>query len=255
MAGRRVLDVGCGRGYTLRWLQRWGADVSGTQLSEPAAVRARGLLGKGRVFVGELADARYPARGFDCVMLWHVLEHVPDPVSLLREIARILKPDGLVYIEVPNAGGWSARRLGRHWLAYDIPRHLVHFTPKTLERAMAAAGFVCLEQAHGSLEYSPVTLLQSLLNAWLGGESLLFRALSFDGGIHEEGRRTRTGTLAVHVVAAAFLAVPSVILSVILARRRSGDTFGVYGRLVASAPAGCGAEAWSGNAIAHRGTS
>ena len=139
LQGRRVLDIGCDRGTTLAWLQRWGADVHGVQLSAPAAAMAAARVGERRIFVGELADAAYPDAWFDCITLWHVLEHVPHPPALLREIRRILKPGGLVYIEVPNAGGWSARTCGRHWLAYDVPKHLVHFTPDTLQAAVARA--------------------------------------------------------------------------------------------------------------------
>src|SRR5207302_1742967 len=98
-AGKRILDVGCGRGFTLQELQAHGADVYGTQMSAPAVGVAEALIGAGRVFLGELSDAGYAPASFDCVTLWHVLEHVPRPADLLIEVARVLKPGGLAYIE------------------------------------------------------------------------------------------------------------------------------------------------------------
>jgi len=230
IAGSRILDVGCGRGYTLAWLSRWGADVYGTQLSASAAETAKQHIGADRVFVGELSEAGFADHRFDCVTLWHVLEHTPDPLAILKEVSRILKPGGLVYIEVPNAGGWSARTFGRHWLAYDVPKHLVHFTPQTLEALARKAGFTCIRQVHSSLEYSPATLLQSALSAWLGGEHLLFRLASLEIPVADLRRQTKLGRILLHVGAAAMLAVPAASLSLFLSWRRQGDTMGFYFR-------------------------
>lgn len=226
--GRRVLDVGCGRGDTLAWLQRWGADVRGTQVSATAAQFARELVGSDRIFAGELADAAYPAASFDCVTLWHVLEHVPAPLSLLKEIRRILKPGGFVYIEVPNAGGWAARRFGHHWLAYDVPKHLLHFTPRSLTTLAQQAGLERLEEVHSSIEYSPVTLLQTLLNAWFGGNSVLFRRLTHESA--EGGYEAGVVRRWCEPLVAGVLLLPVVALSGILSWRRQGETFGAYFR-------------------------
>ena len=225
--GRRVLDVGCGRGDTLAWLQRWGADVHGTQVSRTAAQVARDLIGHDRVFVGELADARYPDASFDCVTVWHVLEHVAEPLSLLEEIRRILRPNGFAYIEVPNAGGWAARRFGHHWLAYDVPKHLFHFSPATLEALADRAGLDCVQETHSSLEYSPVTLLQTLLNVWLGGSSVLFRSLTTESdpkGPAAAGLVRRT----LEPIIACALVIPIAALSAGLSSRRNGETCGAF---------------------------
>ena len=225
LRGRRILDIGCERGAMLAWLQRWGAEVDGVQISEPAAAVAAQSIGADRVWVGELAAANYPEASFDHVTLWHVLEHVPDPVALLREIRRILKPGGAAYVEVPNAGGWSARHFGAAWLAYDVPRHLVHFTPSVLQAVAQRAGLRCIEERHGSLEYSPVTLLQSLLNVLLGGEHWLFETLRRPSESRTWAERLR---LAWHVVVAAVLVIPATIMSWLLGVLRAGETMGMY---------------------------
>ena len=227
--GRRILDVGCGRGDTLAWLQRWGADVYGTQVSTTAAQVAREHVGHDRIFVGDLADAGYPDASFDCVTLWHVLEHVPDPLALLKEVRRILRPDGFVYIEVPNAGGWAARQFGHHWLAYDVPKHLFHFSSQTLAALGQRVGLRCVNEVHSSIEYSPVTLLQTLLNAWLGGSNVLFRGLTNDSraaGFPTAGLVRRT----LEPIIACALVVPVAAVSAALSSQRNGETFGAFFR-------------------------
>ncbi|MBI4353880.1 MAG: class I SAM-dependent methyltransferase [Candidatus Omnitrophica bacterium] len=232
LAGRRVLDIGCGRGQMLAWLQHWGAEVYGTELSQAAADEAARRLGPSSVVVNELAEAGFPDGWFDAVTVWHVLEHVLDPVALLREVARVVSPDGFVYVEVPNAGGWAARRLGRRWLGYDAPHHLVHFTPETLRLAGTKAGLVVVKDVHFSWEYSPVTLLQSLLNAWLGGEHMLFRALSHEQHDGNLLRRTKCWQVVVHAAAGIALMLPVLLWSVWLGCRREGDTVGMMFRRI-----------------------
>ena len=222
--GRRMLDVGCGRGDMIGWLQRWGADVYGTEVS-PAACRVAGsLVGPHRISDGELADANYPSASFDCITLWHVLEHVSRPDLLLHEVARVMRPGGFVYIEVPNAAGWSARRFRGRWLAYDIPKHLFHFTPGTLKALAGQAGLTCVGERHFSLEYGPVTLLQSVLSTTFGGDALLFRRLTTE----RTGKGVHTGVVrrALEPFAAAVLAVPALLASGVLSWSHSGDTFG-----------------------------
>jgi 2-polyprenyl-3-methyl-5-hydroxy-6-metoxy-1,4-benzoquinol methylase len=228
VCGRRVLDIGCGRGDTLAWLQKWGADVHGTQVSATAAQVARALVGEDRIFVGALADARYPDASFDCITLWHVLEHVPEPVALLQEIRRLLTPGGFVYIEVPNAGGWAAQRFRHHWLAYDVPKHLFHFTPRSLIELARQAGLERVGEVHSSIEYNPVTLLQTLLNAGLGGRSVLFRRLTHEPvtGGSEAGAARRW----LEPLAAGLLLIPVIAVSGVLSWRHQGETFGAYFR-------------------------
>jgi 2-polyprenyl-3-methyl-5-hydroxy-6-metoxy-1,4-benzoquinol methylase len=226
VAGRRVLDVGCGRGEMLAALQRKGADVYGTQISAPAARVAGRLIGRDRVFVGELADARYDAASFDCVTICHVLEHVADPLAVLREVTRLLKPGGLLYVEVPNAGGLAARAFSHAWLAYDVPNHLYHFTPRTLADLARRAGLRRTAESHVSIEYSPVTLLQTVLNATLGADNLLFEHFAYSS--RRTDRSAGRARLATHIVVATIIAGPVLVASLIFGAARVGDTYGAY---------------------------
>ena len=84
--------------------------------------------------------APFPPGSFDLVTAFHVLEHVPDPVAMLRRMLAWLAPGGLAVVEVPNAGGAGARLFGRAWSGLDLPRHLWHFSPATLGVAVERAG-------------------------------------------------------------------------------------------------------------------
>ncbi|MBM4134679.1 MAG: class I SAM-dependent methyltransferase [Nitrospira sp.] len=229
----RVLDVGCGRGYMLRALQDWGHEVHGTQLSSAAVRFAREHLGLAHIFQGDLWDAAYPDGWFDFISLYHVFEHLPDPGEQLRELYRILKPEGLLYIEVPNSASLSARWLGPHWLAWDLPRHLCHYDPATLSEIGARFGFQPVRRSFLSLEYSPATLLFSLVSAVFRDENWLFRYLT--GGLSatespQAGRAGLGARLAVRMTVALILAAPAIAASLLLAACRRGDTIGIYFR-------------------------
>ncbi len=133
--GARVLDVGCAAGYFLRVMAENGHDVHGVELSEPIAKEAIAALGADRVHIGTLDDAvkakDYAPQSFDLITLWDVIEHVPDPQSVLRRIRELLKP--------------GARLLGRRWHHYKHHEHLFHFTPGTADRLLAECGFRTLE--------------------------------------------------------------------------------------------------------------
>jgi SAM-dependent methyltransferase len=134
----RYLDVGCGSGGALGVAQALGWEVAGVEIDEAAAEKARRF--SARVHAGDLFSAPFGPGEFDCVSAFHVLEHVPDPVGAVRRMLEWLAPAGLLVIEVPNAGGLGARLFGRAWSGLELPRHLSHFTPETLEQVIAQAG-------------------------------------------------------------------------------------------------------------------
>ena len=147
----RLLDVGCGEGAFLHLAKKRGWQIAGTELSTYAARRASNIL-EADIFCGELFDADYPEKHFDVVTLWHVLEHVRDPVKYLFEVRRVIKSDGLLVIAVPNVNDLVmqfAYRLirGRKMKLYsreDREVHLYHFSFETLVKYLRKAGFNCL---------------------------------------------------------------------------------------------------------------
>jgi len=134
----RLLDVGCGSGSWLGVAHALGWQVSGIEMDPDAASKARRFTPA--IHVGDVLSAPFAPASFDLVTAMHVLEHVPDPVAVARRMLEWLAPGGLVIVEVPNAGGLGARLFDRAWSGLELPRHLSHFTPATLERTMDLAG-------------------------------------------------------------------------------------------------------------------
>lgn len=132
--GGKLLDIGCATGEFLAEMeQHAGWECFGVEPVAFAANLARQNT-KAQIFEGTLQEARYPDQSFDVVTLWDVLEHIPDPVGVIRETHRILKPGGLLILRVPDPESFTGRLFGRHWVALDAPRHLYHF-PRSMMKA------------------------------------------------------------------------------------------------------------------------
>jgi len=138
---RRLLDVGCASGLFLEAMQSYPAwQIEGVELNNAAAHATSARLGV-PVFAGPFEQAQYPDGAFDAITMWDVLEHLHEPLASLREIRRILRPGGVLFVRVPNAASYVARMCGRYWSGYDLPRHMTLFTPNTLARTLAESGF------------------------------------------------------------------------------------------------------------------
>lgn len=136
----RFLDVGCSYGYFLSYLKsstNW--DVEGCEPSHDMAGQAiqRGLDVKATTLV----DAGYPSDSFDLVYMSHVLEHVPDLKATVDEVFRILRPGGIFITENPDFDAPIRKHFGQSWWGYHLPRHLTHFTFKTMTALLHNAGF------------------------------------------------------------------------------------------------------------------
>lgn len=132
-----VLDYGCGTGSFLKHLAANGWRTVGI---EPDT-GARALAGND-VFADLIEyKKRHQAGHFDLITLWHVLEHVFDLSKLLLELRDLLAPDGALIVAVPNLTSFDASHYGEHWAAYDVPRHLYHFSPECLTALLVRHGF------------------------------------------------------------------------------------------------------------------
>jgi 2-polyprenyl-3-methyl-5-hydroxy-6-metoxy-1,4-benzoquinol methylase len=159
----RILDVGCGRGILPTLMRERGWEVDALEFSETAARHARDEL-QLPVFVGDFVQSPYPDSSFDAVVLWHVLEHLPDPAAAIRRARQILRPGGFLIVAVPNFESLQARCTGRHWFHLDVPRHYHHFGLTVLRRLLTTNGFSIVDVSHLSIEYNPYGWIQSLLN-------------------------------------------------------------------------------------------
>lgn len=136
--GGKLLDVGCGTGAFLNVMKKEGWEVLGLEPDEEARELARKLY-RLTVFEADQLD-QLPADSFDAVTLWHVLEHVHDLHAYIEQLKGLLKPSGKLFIAVPNYQSLDAQIYRRDWAAYDVPRHLYHFTPKSMDILMKEHG-------------------------------------------------------------------------------------------------------------------
>lgn len=139
--GGRLLEIGCANGLFLDAMRRTGDwQVQGVDVGEPAVRYAREELGLD-VFHGPLEDANFPDHAFDAVAMWDVLEHVPRPRETLLEIRRVLRPDGVLVLRVPQLDSWDRAMFGPYWAGWDAPRHLSLFSQETMARILERTGF------------------------------------------------------------------------------------------------------------------
>jgi SAM-dependent methyltransferase len=134
----RLLDVGCAAGFFLAEARRF-YEVQGVELSAWSSAYARDRLGL-PVITGTLPDAKLPADDYDVVTLWDVIEHVPDPVPLLAESARVLRPGGRLVLTTGDWGSRYAQAKGADWHLMTPPWHLTMFSRATLAIAARRAG-------------------------------------------------------------------------------------------------------------------
>jgi 2-polyprenyl-3-methyl-5-hydroxy-6-metoxy-1,4-benzoquinol methylase len=139
ISGGRLLEVGCGSGKMLKGMSDLGWQVEGIDF-DPMAVENSRLKGL-KVGTGSLEDQQYPENWFDAITMSHVIEHVHDPLGLLKECRRILKPGGCLSLVTPNINSAGHRIYGRSWFHLDPPRHLRIFTVSSLETLLQKAGF------------------------------------------------------------------------------------------------------------------
>jgi 2-polyprenyl-3-methyl-5-hydroxy-6-metoxy-1,4-benzoquinol methylase len=136
--GGRLLEIGCGAGDQLLTLKKAGWTVFGVDF-DPDAVdtaKSRGLT----VSLGDVRDMDFADQSFDAIVMGHVIEHVYDPVDLLRECRRLICPGGLIVVVTPNAVSIGHQTFKESWRGLEPPRHMVVFTPKALRLAFRLAG-------------------------------------------------------------------------------------------------------------------
>ena len=162
--GARLLDVGGGRGDLGLVLAKYGWEVTTLDPSQEACgeARSRGLTS----VCGTLISAQETlAEEYDVVVFQHSLEHVVDPLAILRLAYQRLVDDGILIVTLPNFDCWQRRRFGAEWFHLDLPRHRSHFTPRGLSRLLEGAGF---EPSALGTSTSPDGLPMSLEYVWFG---------------------------------------------------------------------------------------
>jgi 2-polyprenyl-3-methyl-5-hydroxy-6-metoxy-1,4-benzoquinol methylase len=141
--GGRILDLGCSSGSFLSAMPRDRWQLFGIEMSQEVAERARARCGA-TVFVGDVLDATFPPNYFDAITCIHVFEHVYKPKEVLSKVAEWLKPGGIFYTLMPNIDSAAFRFFKSYWYALELPRHLFHFSPRSLAHVAGSVGMKTL---------------------------------------------------------------------------------------------------------------
>ena len=160
-----VVDIGCGGGLFLRILREAGYAGVGLDNSTGAARVAWRQNGV-PVICGDLTESPLDRGGFALVSMFHVLEHVYDPVAYLRTARDLLSSNGRLVVQVPNASSWQFLLFGERWNGVDVPRHLVNFRQSDLENLLDYCGFEVVRRKHFSLRDNPAGFATSVA-PWL----------------------------------------------------------------------------------------
>jgi 2-polyprenyl-3-methyl-5-hydroxy-6-metoxy-1,4-benzoquinol methylase len=124
-----LLDVGSGTGHFASEMKKSGWSVKGIEINEKARIYSAKTFGLEIIAPGQISSLEEDS--FDCITMWHVLEHFHDPNKYVSEIITLLKPGGICMIALPNSKSSDAKYYKQFWAAFDVPRHLWHFDPAT----------------------------------------------------------------------------------------------------------------------------
>jgi 2-polyprenyl-3-methyl-5-hydroxy-6-metoxy-1,4-benzoquinol methylase len=138
---KRLLDVGAGTGDFLALAKKNGWKVAGVEPNELARLKA----GEKGIQLMEGLDAVPTGLKFEVITLWHVLEHIPDLEAQISKLVGLLTENGVLVVAVPNFKSYDAKHYKEYWAAYDVPRHLWHFSKKSIQGIFAKQGMKLLK--------------------------------------------------------------------------------------------------------------
>lgn len=127
---RSILDIGTGTGDFLSICQKNGWQVEGVEPNQKAQNKTEEKLGKN--ITSDISDLT--SKDFDVITMWHVLEHIPDLNQIITNLKQLLKENGTLVVAVPNHKSFDAKHYGKLWAAYDVPRHLWHFSQTAMQK-------------------------------------------------------------------------------------------------------------------------
>jgi len=148
----KVVDLGCGRGYFLHACQLKGYSTEGIDISSDVAQYVTKELNI-PVRVGPIDEIDLEKKSIDVITMWHVLEHTAEPDLYIAKVKGWLKEDGILVIDVPNYEGTDAQKMWDKWYGWQLPYHLYHFTPRTLESVLSKHGFEIKKRKNYHSEY------------------------------------------------------------------------------------------------------
>lgn len=188
-----LLDIGAGTGDFLNQAKKSGWDVTGI---EPSAAARKRAFEKGINLFEE--EAEVGERKFDVITMWHVLEHVPDVQKQIEWIKNHLSTDGVLIVAVPNFNSYDAKYYKNFWAAWDVPRHLHHFSYKSIKTLFEKNSFNLIEQKPLIFDSFYVSLLSEKYKS----TSLIKPVSAFMIGLRSNwrGRQTKEYSSIIYVL-------------------------------------------------------
>lgn len=158
----KILDIGCGNGEFLSRISNTKFEKFGIEINAEGYELCKGKNLK--VFNKELKDLKFQDNFFDVVTLWHVIEHLENPIDTIKSVKRVLKEDGILVIAVPNTDSLGFKYGQNFWFHLDSPRHLMLFNKKSLKYLLNNAGFRIILKKNLFYDY-PLDLFWSVRNS------------------------------------------------------------------------------------------
>ncbi|MEI7596332.1 MAG: methyltransferase domain-containing protein [Bacteroidota bacterium] len=168
---KNLLDIGCGTGAFIDRCAKSKIEVVGIEPDESArnfAINNFSLNVFDESEIIKIADNSY-----DTITMWHVLEHVSDLEERVKQLKRILKPGGTLFVALPNMASYDAQVYGKFWAAYDVPRHLYHFKKGDVERLFNLVSMVVVKRLPMKFDSFYVSMLSE---KYLSGKVNYFKA-------------------------------------------------------------------------------
>lgn len=188
----KLLDIGAGTGDFLVVAQNDGWQITGI---EPSA-KAKGIaINKGVTFAENLTALE--SHSFDVITMWHVLEHVPNLDEYLTELKRLIKPTGTIIIAVPNFKSFDANFYGKYWAAYDVPRHIWHFSKTAIEKLFAEKEMKLVEVLPMKFDSFYVSLLSE---KYKSGKMNFIRAFFVGWKSNLNGKKTKEYSSHIYII-------------------------------------------------------
>jgi SAM-dependent methyltransferase len=160
---KKVLDVGCGRGLLLKAFDSMGFDCYGIERRDFVSFYEDNIT----VINKDVKEVGFKTASMDVIVLWHVLEHLLNPLSVFDELTRILDPKGLLVLSVPNFNSIQARFFKKDWFHLDIPRHPYHFSLEPLDILLSHNNYMVIHKSTSSVEQNIFGFIQSVFNKFL----------------------------------------------------------------------------------------
>ena len=194
----QLLDIGCGTGDLLSVCERDGWQISGTEPSEKARELAINKITYKKGIKKDLSEFSDSDKGkFDVITMWHVLEHVPNLLEYIESLNELLSPNGYLIVAVPNFKSHDASHYKEFWAAYDVPRHLWHFSEKSIRHIFGKYDFKVIETLPLIFDSFYVSLLSE---KYMTGKSNLISGFKTGLISNIKARRTNEYSSKIYVI-------------------------------------------------------